>query len=202
MPPRWIVEPADVSVERNRHVTLHCQAQGVPMPAIVWKKATGIVDSRASLSNVHRENLRAIYEISAVGSKSGDYEEIREKPFTKLLANGSLLLQHVKEDREGFYLCQAHNGIGTGIGKVIQLKVNCKWNWTKRVCVRIDLLLPDLMAHSSSTASPYFSAPSRIVTVKKGDTAVLRCEVSGDKPINVVWLRAGKHELNPTTNYR
>lgn len=68
----------------------------------------------------------AIYKISAAGSKSGDYEEIHEKPFTKLLANGSLLLQHVKEDREGFYMCQAHNGIGTGIGKVIQLKVNCK----------------------------------------------------------------------------
>lgn len=41
MPPRWIVEPTDVSVERNRHTTLHCQAQGVPMPTIVWKKATG-----------------------------------------------------------------------------------------------------------------------------------------------------------------
>lgn len=51
-------------------------------------------------------------------------------------------------------------------------------------------------------ASPYFSAPSRMVTVKKGDTAVLQCEVNGDKPINVIWLRAGKHELNPTTNYR
>lgn len=71
--------------------------------------------------------MRLFFEISAgIGSKSGDYEEIREKPFTKLLANGSLLLQHVKEDREGFYLCQATNGIGTGIGKVIQLKVNCK----------------------------------------------------------------------------
>lgn len=61
------------------------------------------------------------------GSKSGDYEEIREKQFTKLLSNGSLLLQNVKEDREGFYLCQAHNGIGSGISKVIQLKVNCKY---------------------------------------------------------------------------
>lgn len=63
---------------------------------------------------------------TTTGSKSGDYEEVRERPYTKLLSNGSLLLQHVKEDREGFYLCQAHNGIGTGIGKVIQLKVNCK----------------------------------------------------------------------------
>uniref|UniRef100_A0A1I8MHL2 Uncharacterized protein n=1 Tax=Musca domestica TaxID=7370 RepID=A0A1I8MHL2_MUSDO len=149
VPPRWIVEPSDANVERNRHIMLHCQAQGVPTPSIVWKKATG--------------------------SKSGEYEEVRERPFTKLLSNGSLLLQHVKEDREGFYLCQANNGIGTGIGKVIQLKVN---------------------------SSPYFQSTSRSVTVKKGDTAILQCSVSGDKPINIVWMRSGKSTLNPSTNYK
>lgn len=62
-----------------------------------------------------------------IGSKSGDYEEVRDHMYTKLLGNGTLLLQHVKEDREGFYLCQADNGIGTGIGKVIQLRVNCTY---------------------------------------------------------------------------
>ncbi|XP_030757648.1 Down syndrome cell adhesion molecule-like protein Dscam2 isoform X3 [Sitophilus oryzae] len=149
VPPRWLVEPADVSVERNRHVALHCQAQGVPTPTVIWKKATG--------------------------SKSGDYEEVRDHMYTKLLGNGTLLLQHVKEDREGYYLCQADNGIGTGIGKVIQLRVN---------------------------SSPYFSAPSRMVTVKKGDAAILHCDVNGDKPISVIWLRGGKIELNPSTNYR
>ncbi|CRL00266.1 CLUMA_CG013539, isoform A [Clunio marinus] len=149
VPPRWKIEPKDVNVERNQHVTLNCQADGVPIPTIIWKKATG--------------------------SKSGDYEEIREKPYTKLLSNGSLLLQHVKEDREGFYICTANNGIGTGIGKVIQLKVN---------------------------SPPYFATPSRMVNVKKGDTAVLQCEVNGDKPINIVWLLGGKYEINPSTNYR
>lgn len=42
VPPRWVVEPIDVNVERNRHVTLHCQAQGVPTPVVSWKKATGM----------------------------------------------------------------------------------------------------------------------------------------------------------------
>ncbi|XP_048525936.1 Down syndrome cell adhesion molecule-like protein Dscam2 isoform X1 [Dendroctonus ponderosae] len=149
VPPRWLVEPVDVSVERNRHVSLHCQAQGVPTPTVTWKKAAG--------------------------SKSGDYEEVRDHMYTKLLGNGTLLLQHVKEDREGYYLCQADNGINSGIGKVIQLRVN---------------------------SSPYFSAPSRMITVKKGDTALLHCDVNGDKPISVIWLRGGKVELNPSTNYR
>lgn len=51
-------------------------------------------------------------------------------------------------------------------------------------------------------ASPYFAAPSRLVTVKKGDTATLHCEVHGDKPVTVTWLKGGKSELNPSTNYR
>lgn len=50
VPPRWIVEPTDVNVERNRHITLHCQAQGVPMPVIVWKKAAGKFRFIASLN--------------------------------------------------------------------------------------------------------------------------------------------------------
>lgn len=51
---------------------------------------------------------------------------MQEKLYTKIFSNGSLLLQHVKEDREGYYMCQANNGIGNGLGKVIQLKVNCE----------------------------------------------------------------------------
>lgn len=38
--------------------------------------------------------------------------------------------------------------------------------------------------------------------VKKGDTALLQCAVSGDKPINIVWMRSGKNTLNPSTNYK
>lgn len=100
VPPRWIVEPSDASVSRNRNIILNCQAGGVPMPTIIWKRA--------------------------LGSKAGEFDEIRDQINSKLLANGSLMLQHVQEDTEGFYLCQASNGIGNGIGKVITLKVNCE----------------------------------------------------------------------------
>lgn len=64
---------------------------------------------------------------AASGDKSGDYSEIRETSTTRILSNGSLLLQNVKENMEGFYLCQASNGIGNAIGKVVQVKVRCKF---------------------------------------------------------------------------
>jgi hypothetical protein len=41
VPPKWKIEPLDISVERNKHVMLHCQADGVPTPTLVWKKALG-----------------------------------------------------------------------------------------------------------------------------------------------------------------
>lgn len=40
-----------------------------------------------------------------------------------------------------------------------------------------------------------------MVSVKQGETAILQCDVSGDRPISVVWLRGGM-ELTPATNYR
>lgn len=41
-----------------------------------------------------------------------------------------------------------------------------------------------------------------MVTVKKGDIANLQCEINGDKPIVVAWLKNGKEELAPAVNYR
>jgi hypothetical protein len=43
VPPRWEIEPVDVSVERNHQVSIHCQAKGVPTPTVTWKKAIGFL---------------------------------------------------------------------------------------------------------------------------------------------------------------
>ena len=69
------------------------------------------------------------------GSKSGDYQELRGggggwglQSGYKILSNGSLLLQSAREEHEGFYMCHASNGVGEGLGKVVQLHVNCESN--------------------------------------------------------------------------
>jgi hypothetical protein len=40
--------------------------------------------------------------------------------------NGSLEFLHISKDSEGYYLCEAKNEVGTGVSKVIFLKVNGK----------------------------------------------------------------------------
>ncbi|XP_027854261.2 cell adhesion molecule Dscam2 isoform X3 [Aphis gossypii] len=149
VPPKWTIEPTDVDIERNRQLIIDCQADGVPKPTVIWKKATG--------------------------SKSGDYEELKEKIHTKVLSNHSLLLQNVKEDKQGYYLCQASNGIGNAIGKVIQVNVK---------------------------SSPLFSSTSRTVSTKEGDTATLQCNVTGDQPIEVKWFKNGKTDTMSSSKFR
>lgn len=40
--------------------------------------------------------------------------------------NGTLIISRVTEDHEGHYLCQANNGVGPGISKMMRLTVNGK----------------------------------------------------------------------------
>jgi len=40
--------------------------------------------------------------------------------------NGTLIISRVTEDHESHYLCQAGNGVGPGISKLIHLTVNGK----------------------------------------------------------------------------
>jgi hypothetical protein len=45
---------------------------------------------------------------------------------TVLTSNGSLVIQSVGPKDEGYYLCRATNGIGSGLSKVVSLAVNGK----------------------------------------------------------------------------
>lgn len=49
VPPRWTVEPSDSNAAAGQDVTLHCQADGYPLPTITWRKAVGEISS----SSIH-----------------------------------------------------------------------------------------------------------------------------------------------------
>lgn len=40
------------------------------------------------------------------------------------LENGSLMIRDISEEDTGVYLCQANNGVGSGLSKVINVKVH------------------------------------------------------------------------------
>lgn len=43
VPPRWIIEPEDVSILENNVVKIPCHAYGMPLPIITWYKIQGII---------------------------------------------------------------------------------------------------------------------------------------------------------------
>lgn len=119
MPPRWTVEPVDANVAAGQEAIIHCQADGYPTPAITWKKAIGILFSNRDDSYV-LVNKNLIIK----GQQPGEYKDFLFEPNVHQYQNGSLNFNHVSKDNEGQYLCEAKNNIGTGVSKVIFLKVN------------------------------------------------------------------------------
>ncbi|XP_059481325.1 cell adhesion molecule Dscam2-like isoform X4 [Neocloeon triangulifer] len=139
VPPRWVVEPSDQSVVLGKSVVLQCQADGFPKPTVTWKQA--------------------------IGKQPGDYREIGYRSQRlRVMENGSLVIARATEENEGYFLCQASNGIGAGLSKVIHLNVY---------------------------AAPRFKTQSKSETVRKGATVHLKCEAEGDNPMDIAWKLRG-----------
>ncbi|XP_071438868.1 cell adhesion molecule Dscam2-like isoform X2 [Hetaerina americana] len=139
VPPEWLTEPKDTSAIAGHPVGLHCQADGFPAPRTTWRKAPG----------------KHPAHFAPINSRDG---------LVTVLSNGTLLIRSVLEEHEGYYLCEANNGIGAGLSAVVFLTVN---------------------------ALPRFVTSLRKETVRKGSTASFLCEASGDQPMQIVWKRDG-----------
>jgi hypothetical protein len=53
------------------------------------------------------------------GKLATQFDELEDQ-----LMNGTLLIHDVKEEDEGYYMCEANNGIGTSLSAVVFLTVN------------------------------------------------------------------------------
>ncbi|XP_021928600.1 Down syndrome cell adhesion molecule-like protein Dscam2 isoform X2 [Zootermopsis nevadensis] len=141
VPPEWVVEPEDTNVVAGQAVALHCQADGFPLPTVIWRKGHGKLATQ--------------------------FDELEVS-----LKNGTLLIQDVKEEDEGYYMCEANNGIGASLSAVVFLTVN---------------------------ALPRFVLSLRREVVRRGEMAALLCEAEGDMPMQIIWHHNGiqiSHELN------
>ncbi|XP_046991962.1 Down syndrome cell adhesion molecule-like protein Dscam2 [Schistocerca americana] len=82
-----------------------------------------------------------------------------------VMANGTLFIPSASSEVEGFYLCRADNSIGAGLSKVVEISVNEP--------VRFEVM-------------------EKNVTVSRGELVTLKCDVTGDHPIQVDWLFNGQ----------
>ncbi|XP_022258723.1 Down syndrome cell adhesion molecule-like protein Dscam2, partial [Limulus polyphemus] len=96
-PPRWKIEPTDLSVVTGSSTTLHCQALGRPEPRVIWKKSTGELSTQ--------------------------YKTIISGARVQTLVNGSLVIHQVAQEDQGRYMCEAGNGVGSTISTVFKLSV-------------------------------------------------------------------------------
>jgi len=69
---------------------------------------------------------RNVVENSFLGEQPGEYKDFHYEPNVQQYQNGSLGFTHISKENEGQYLCEAKNNIGTGVSKVIFLRVNGK----------------------------------------------------------------------------
>ncbi|KAG8187488.1 hypothetical protein JTE90_027213 [Oedothorax gibbosus] len=150
VPPRWKTEPNDVDVIKGRGVMIDCEAEGFPPPRLTWRKAEGSVPE--------------------------SYKPISSSSHLHVFENGSLTILDVSEYDAGYYLCQASNGIGSGLSKVVSLAVHVAAHFTNKFHAEI---------------------------VKKGDDAKLSCQAYGERPLNILWTK-DRQPLNAKamTRYR
>ncbi|XP_025163016.1 Down syndrome cell adhesion molecule-like protein Dscam2 isoform X2 [Harpegnathos saltator] len=150
VPPRWTVEPIDQNAVVGHGVSIACQAEGFPIPTVTWKQS--------------------------IGETPGDYRELGYggTEGAGVARNGSLVIPRVSRDHAGFYLCQASNGIGPGLSKLIRLTVH---------------------------AGPQVTVRTRQESVRRGESVILRCEAEGDAPLDLSW-RARDSKIDPNYDVR
>nr|XP_042908973.1 Down syndrome cell adhesion molecule-like protein 1 homolog isoform X3 [Parasteatoda tepidariorum] len=80
----------------------------------------------------------------------------------QILPNGSLVLNSTHKSNEGLYKCNASNGVGHPLEATLTLMV----------------IVP-----------ARFEEKFTMQTVRRGETATLKCEAVGDKPLSITWTK-------------
>ncbi|XP_064072170.1 cell adhesion molecule Dscam1 isoform X16 [Vanessa tameamea] len=148
VPPRWILEPTDKAFAQGSDAKVECKADGFPKPQVTWKRAEG--------------------------DTPGDYKDLKPNNPNVKVEDGTLTIANIQKTNEGYYLCEAVNGIGSGLSAVILISVQ---------------------------APPQFEIKMRNQTARRSEPAVLQCQAKGEKPIGIIWNMNNKR-LEPKSDPR
>ncbi|XP_076173904.1 Down syndrome cell adhesion molecule 1 isoform X41 [Ptiloglossa arizonensis] len=148
VPPRWILEPTDKAFAQGSDARVECKADGFPKPQVTWKRAAG--------------------------DSPGEYTDLKLSNPDISVEDGTLSINNIQKTNEGYYLCEAMNGIGSGLSAVTLISVQ---------------------------APPHFEIKLKNQTARRGEPAVLQCEAQGEKPIGILWNMNNKR-LDPKSDSR
>ncbi|GBM09514.1 Down syndrome cell adhesion molecule-like protein Dscam2 [Araneus ventricosus] len=138
VPPRWMLEPSDISTVAGRPARIDCQADGVPPPHVRWKMA--------------------------ISQPPEQFKTIVSSSHIHILVNGSLNFRSVEPSDAGYYLCEANNGVGSGLSAVVRLTVH---------------------------SAPHFLTKFMVVSTRRGDKVTIDCTPEGDRPMSFTWRKNG-----------
>ncbi|XP_055939188.1 cell adhesion molecule DSCAML1-like isoform X11 [Argiope bruennichi] len=99
---------------------------------------------------------------SRISGLSMEYMQISNSEQYELQKNGSLILKDIQKDLEGMYKCNISNGIGDALVKTIIVKVIVPARFEEKFTMK---------------------------NVRRGETATLKCEAVGDKPLSITWTK-------------
>ncbi|KAG4065278.1 hypothetical protein HA402_012720, partial [Bradysia odoriphaga] len=167
VPPRWILEPTDKAFAQGSDAKVECKSDGFP-------KVGSIVLKLRKVCQFDLFNLQPqVTWKKAVGDTPGEYKDMKQSNNIRV-DEGTLYIDNIQKNNEGYYLCEAINGIGSGLSAVILISVQ---------------------------APPEFVEKLRNQTARRSEPAVLQCEAKGEKPIGILW-NMNNMRLDPKTDNR
>ncbi|GIY96414.1 hypothetical protein CEXT_304642 [Caerostris extrusa] len=109
-----------------------------------------------------------------VQNTAGDFAYVHSSPRAHRYSNGTLVISDAEERDAGAYMCQANNGIGAVLSKIVSLQV---------------------------LASPRFKESFQSQSTREGSNATLKCDATGHAPITITWQK-NKNILDSKSNER
>ncbi|UYV61590.1 hypothetical protein LAZ67_1005432 [Cordylochernes scorpioides] len=167
VPPRWTVEPRDISVVAGQPVLMDCVAEGLPNPSVLWRKKQEGYTVQLFLRDF------VVVKTVTLCMSGSHYSAVTPGYRRQMLENGTLSLVAAEPGDAGHYMCQAANGVGAGLSKVVSLTVH---------------------------RPPSFPAKFSTVSVPRDHTAQLSCAASGDQPLEISWEK-DKQPLSSNPRY-
>ncbi|GFS88049.1 down syndrome cell adhesion molecule-like protein Dscam2 [Nephila pilipes] len=96
IPPSWKHKPVDIEVTSGETIFINCAGIGKPPPISKWNKLSG-----------HETELSALQNSQNI----------------QIHGNGTLEIQHISNENEGYYQCVVSNGVGSDLKRDINVKV-------------------------------------------------------------------------------